>query len=78
MNDDEDKQLVARRKIIKHHFADGSLDVEANYALIGDENKRLPQTMHWFGRDELSGSVLFDLVRKNAGLFENANPSLLD
>jgi hypothetical protein len=77
MNKEEDKNKVARRKVIQHHFANGTFDLAANRALIGDRNKILPQTMHWFGRDKLGGSVLFDLVRKSIGLFEDANPSLL-
>lgn len=77
INKEEDKNKVARRKVIQHHFANGTFDLAANRALIGDRNKILPQTMHWFGRDKLGGSVLFDLVRKSIGLFEDANPSLL-
>ena len=74
MNGNRDKSQVARKKVIETHFSGGKFDMEEHRALIGDENKHLPQTMHWFGRDALGHSVLYDLVRKNAHLIQNPEP----
>jgi hypothetical protein len=36
MNEEEDKQMVARKKIIKYHFAGGAFDLDTNQALTDD------------------------------------------
>ena len=66
MNAEKDKHMVARRKVIQCHFADGSFDVNTHQALV--EKKVLPQTMHWFARDKSGLSVIFDMLKKNPGL----------
>ena len=65
MNAVLDKNMVARRKVIQCHFADGSFDVNTHHALV--EKELLPQTIHWFARDELGFSVVYDLLKKNSG-----------
>ena len=66
MNEGEDKKLVARKKIIKHHFC-GDIDLNA---LIGSDQKLLPCKISWFGRDALGLSMVYSILRKLPDLFQ--------
>lgn len=71
MNAELDKNTIARRKVIMSHFPDGSFDVNTHHALV--EKELLPQTIHWFARDELGFSVVYDLLKKNSGSSINSS-----
>ena len=69
LNKSEDKNQVARNKIIKSHFS-GAFDV---VALAGDENKLLPDTLSFFGKDEVGLSALYTVLKSKPEVMEGIN-----
>ena len=69
MNKSEDKNQIARKKIIKSHFS-GAFDVAA---LAGDENKLLPDTLSFFGKDELGLSALYTMLKSKSEVMKDIN-----
>ena len=75
MNRERDKSSVARKKVLQCHFAGGFFNPNADLSLSENITSLLPRVLSWFGKDELGHSVLFDLVKKNASVFEYTNGS---
>ena len=67
LNEDEDKKLVARKKLIKYHY---SQDFDVN-ALIGSDQKLLPRKISWFGRDSRGLSPVYSIIRTLPDLCQN-------
>ena len=68
MNQNEDKSVVARQKILMHHFL-----ARGNNANVFS---RMPETMmpfamEWIGRNRLGLSLMYNVVRDNPTLFDN-------
>ena len=69
LNKSENKNQVARNKIIKSHFS-GTFDV---VAMTGDQNKLLPDSLSFFGKDELGLSALYTMLKSKSELMEGIN-----
>lgn len=70
MNENDDKSMVARQKIIKHYFSRGRTDIRL-FACM-PENK-LPTAIGWIGRDELGFSLMYELIQSLPGFFDSRN-----
>jgi len=60
MNDNYNKQEVARQKILQYHFADGEENIEE---FVDMELEVIPTAIAWMGRDRTGHSLLYRVVR---------------
>ena len=67
LNSERDKTVVARHKILTHHFHSDSTSIQV---FVGMSASTLPHAMEWIGRDNLGFSLMYRVVRGIPSLFE--------
>ena len=77
MNSKSDKRVVARHKILEHHFDDEENSRGIN-ALLQMHETVLPNAIEWIGRDEQGYSAMFDFVQNFPYLLDVSRGKLSD
>lgn len=72
INKSEEKALVARRKIIDHHFTDARASI---HRFTSMELNVLPHAMEWIGEDDSGLPLMLHLIHEKVSLFEAATAS---
>ena len=72
MNYNENKVKVARKKIMKSHFAGEAVDISV-FALMPEA--LIPHALEWIGRDKLGFSLMYQFVAGYPLDFSDYNPS---
>ena len=68
LNQNEDKEVVARRKIIWYHFKNGEDNVQE---FVDMKLNVIPHVIDWMGRENMNGrSILYQLTKTMPTLFE--------
>lgn len=70
MNANGSKAVVARQKILIHHFTGRAADI---HAFTRMPETVMPHAISWIGRDSLGYSLMFDFVRGDPTLFDISN-----